>query len=85
MRDLRQEYRNKLLEDNAPIRMQALVDDLFVHPMMNVIRAAEQLHVSKPTARSYLERLARMGVLIEIERPYRKAWIAPQVIEVIDG
>ncbi len=86
MRKLRAEYREKLAAQNAPGRIMSVVDELFVHPVVTVEQVARRLDVSKPTARSYIHRLAKIGVLTEPPKTsYREYFMAGAIIALIDA
>lgn len=84
LRKLRDEYRGALSADNAPGRTYGLIEHIFAHPAITAEFAASLLNVSKPTARSYIDRLVQMGALEDLGRTYRKIWLAPRVLEIID-
>ena len=85
LRGLRRRYREALSEINAPAKALHLADKLLERPLVKVSAVAKRLGVSKPTARGYIHRLVEIGALRELRSNYRQRWIAPEVIQIIEG
>lgn len=85
LRTLRNAYRAKISDNNAPGRTAAIVDELFEAPIVSVDGVARKLGVSKPTARNYIQRLEQLGIVKEMPRRYRAFWVAEEIIAFIDA
>ena len=84
--ELRETYRGRLSQDNAPPRLFDVVDSLFSLPALNVRDVTEKTDVSKPTAAKDLARLERLRILKEYtEKAYDRDWLAPEIVEVIQA
>jgi Fic family protein len=67
-----------------------LVDQVLVHPALDIETAAHLLDVSRPTARAALETLAERGILCEADVPGtgepgrpRRWWVAAEVLDLL--
>lgn len=85
LRSLRERLRSNLVNDNGPAKIYGLIDSLFEHPVISADQVAKKLAVSKPTARSYLDRLVEMGALVLMDKPYRQLWVSKPIINIIDA
>jgi Fic family protein len=64
--ELQSETRERLRQRRATANAVALVDALFMNPLITVRRAQALLHVSHPTARATIRALEQAGVVREI-------------------
>lgn len=81
--DLRETYRSRL---SGRARALTLLDELFVNPYITVARAADRLHVSKPTAAQAIDVLQQNGMLQEVTgRQWRRVYVAAPIMEAIEG
>ena len=63
-----------------------LVDGLFESPVVRVPRAQALLGVTYPSAKQNIDKLVQAGILEPYgDRTYSRAWIAPRILELIDG
>lgn len=86
LRKLRQTTMDRLAQDNAPGRILKLVDHLIETPAMTMSRVAHVLDVKDPTARSYIQRLERIGFVSEITgASYGRIWAATPIFDIIEG
>jgi Fic family protein len=85
LRQLRGTYRSRALQANAPARVFAIIDDLFESPMLTVESVSRKLAISRPTARTYIQRLEQMEIVTQIPSTYRGYWIATEIISFIDA
>ena len=82
---LRETFRDRLTETNAPVRLFDVVESLFKLPAVNVADIVEQTGVTKPTASSDLRRLEDLEILREYTgNTYDRDWVAPKIIDVIE-
>jgi Fic family protein len=63
MRDLMQDYKQKMREELPKIYSQDLLNNLFRHPYSKIEFVMEELQVTRITAMKYLEELVRIGLL----------------------
>jgi len=78
--------RERLHHRRATANALALVDALFLNPLMTVRRAQELLHVSHPTARATIRTLEEAAVLREITgRARDMVFRADEIYELIRG
>lgn len=82
---LKQEYQQRLEEAGGSLRLSALLDQLFVVPILSIPDARELLGVTYPTAKRDLERLVMVGVVVEDAAAYPKTYSAPDVLRVAYG
>ena len=84
--ELQATTRERLLQRRATANVLALVDALFLNPLITVRRAQELLHVSHPTARASIRALEQADILHEITgRPRDMVFRAENIYEVIRG
>ena len=84
LQDLRAAWRAKLTEKRAPALLLRLVDVLFLSPEVSTSGAQRLLGVSYPTARGYVERLVREGILRQAhESAYGRTYVAAEILDVI--
>lgn len=77
--ELREEYHAKA--DQASGRMHRLVDGLFSNPIVRVTDVAKRLDVTYPTAKSDIAKLVDLGILVELEKAYPKAFVSPAIFD----
>lgn len=83
---IEQHYRESLLQQDAPARVQRLVDRLFSIPVINAREAQGFLDVTDPTARKDLALLEKLGIIREITgKGWGQDWIAGEIVDIIDG
>ncbi len=81
--DLRESFRKRLRDKPKAL---ALLDELFINPYMNVVRAQRVLKVSNPTAREAVRLLEQKGVLEEITgRAWARLYLARPILQAIEG
>lgn len=66
LREIRESYQAIIEKERNPERMAAVVDFLFSRPILSVRQASDGLGIPFKTARNYLAKLERVGVLREI-------------------
>lgn len=83
---LHQRYREKLQAAEVTANALALIDALFVNPLVDTKRAEEVLKVSAPTARATIKTLESHGILQEITgRSWGKIYEAGEIAALIRG
>jgi Fic family protein len=84
--DLQRIYRMRLEAGRAPGPLLHLVDALFETPMIGTTEAARRAGVTYATARSYVQRLERVGILKQVgSGAYDRLYAAPGIIELIQA
>jgi Fic family protein len=84
--ELQASTRERLLQRRATANALALVDSLFLNPIVTIGRAQELLHVTHPTARATIRTLEEAGILREITgRPRDMVFRADEIYEVLRG
>jgi len=79
---LHRDFHERLRKGAGSVRLSAIVDDLFVHPVAVVTHVASQQRVTYPTARADLKRLEKAGILRFLEGGPQIAYFCPQIFEI---
>jgi Fic family protein len=83
---LRQEYVQFISTCGGNVRLNGLIEQLFVTPVITVPRAASFLNISYPTARSDIGILMKLGILVESGTETRpKVFLAPKIMDIAYG
>ncbi|MGL5058477.1 MAG: Fic family protein [Microcoleus sp.] len=83
---LRTQYMELLGQSGGNIRLNRVIDHLFESPAITIPQLAAMCTISYPTARTDIERLVSVGILIEsdmVERP--KIYFAPHILDIAFG
>lgn len=84
--ELQAETRERLLQRRATANALALVDELFVNPLITIGRAQGLLRVTHPTARAAIRTLEEAAVLREITgRPRDMVFRADEIYALLRG
>jgi Fic family protein len=70
----------KLSGRNA--RLIDIAENLFVTPVIEITYIADEYHVTYPTAKSDIEKLASAGILKEITAAKQKTYYSPEIFEI---
>lgn len=82
--DLQTRYRQELQGARATANTLALVDELFVNPIIDAGRVQRVLGVTAPTARAALRALEQHGILREISgRQWRRTYRADEIYDAV--
>lgn len=85
LQNLRKEWRKALLDIHASAPQIRLVDFLFESPILTIPQAQEYLGVTYRSAKSAIEKLAKLGVLQPVDnRRYGKHFLAREVLRVLE-
>ncbi len=76
------DFHERLRKGAGSVRLSAIVDDLFVHPVVVVTHVATRQGVTYPTARADLRRLEQAGILRFLEGGAQIAYFCPQIFEI---
>jgi Fic family protein len=80
--NLQDNYREKARTSQRSGSAAALVDLLFEQPAINVGDAQQKLGVSYPTAKSAIDKLVELKILVEVPGFYPKTYIATGIMHV---
>lgn len=81
--NLRTQYMEVLNKSRGNIRLNRVIDHLFESPAITIPQLAQMCSISYPTARTDIERLVSVGILMEsdmVERP--RIYFAPHILGV---
>ncbi|MGP1385140.1 MAG: Fic family protein [Thainema sp.] len=82
--ELRNQYMELLDQSGGNIRLNKLIEHLFESPAIRIPELAGMCDISYPTARTDIERLVRVGILMEsnmVKRP--KVYFAPHILDIV--
>jgi Fic family protein len=83
---LQRTYQARVHGTRSSVLTAHLIDDLFEWPATTSRRVRERLEVSGPTARSTIERLVDLGMLVEATgRERHRVYLAPEIIDVVEA
>jgi len=68
--------------DGSP-RLQMIAQSLFLKPIINVSILAKTYSISESTAKSYINKLLKTKILLEIETSGEKTYYAPKILNII--
>ena len=80
---LRTQYMELLNQAGGNIRLNRLIEHLFESPAITIPQWAKMCEITYPTARTDIERLIRVNILLEsnmVERP--KIYFAPRILDI---
>lgn len=83
--DIWQQYRQRLLSlnKNVSLRLQAVVDSLFVVPVTQITTMRENFNIDFKTGQRYVEALRKLGILEEYTDTRQKTYYCQDIINVI--
>lgn len=73
--------RYEKLVGHAP-RLHAIVNRLFLNPIISVVELAKELEVTYPTAKKDIERLVELGILSQISTISLRTYGAPHIFNI---
>ncbi len=82
---LNRDFHERVNQMGASIRLSALVDDLFLNPMVRVTDARDRLSVTYPTARSDLQKLERAGIVRLLKGAPQLTYFSGPILNTIYG
>jgi len=86
LQDLQLRYRELLQQRRATANTFALVESLFVNPLVTAPRVQALLGVSAPTARATIRALEDAGIVQEVgDRTWRKLYRADEIFAIVRG
>lgn len=79
------DYRARIREKRTSIYVVKLLDELFKNPYISISRAATKLDTSFHTAKAAIERLKKVGILVEITDKLRgKVYCAKELLSSLE-
>ena len=86
LQEVRNQYQAIVEHSRNPARMSGMVDFLFSRPIVSVKQVSESLAVPKKTAKDYLDKLQRAGVVREITGYARnRLFQADEILNALQG
>ena len=71
----------ELVEGSGEVPIQ-IVDRLFEFPILSIPAVADRYSVTYPTAKSYVQKLVKRKILIEVEDVHPKLYYSPQIMHI---
>ena len=85
VRELHEQYRERLQKQRASGNMLGLLDDLFANPYMTVPRAARVLNLTHSGAQGIINRLENVGILEYFGGRWPRLYLASELLEIIES
>lgn len=83
---LRQDFKNRIISVGGTARDVAIVDRLFISPVVSIPHVATQLDVTYPSGKAAVDRLIGLGILEEIESTSNpKLFICWPIVHLSEG
>ena len=83
---LRNDFHQKLIDSGSPARYLPLIDELFVNPVVWIPKAQSTLETTYPTAKNAIDRLVRLGIIMEIKNTtHPKLFVSWQIVNLSEG
>lgn len=80
---LNREFHERINDAGGSVRLSAIVDNLFINPVVVAADLGRRLGVTYPTARSDLRKLENLGIVVPIEGTPQIAYFSYPVFEII--
>lgn len=81
--DIHRRFHDVIAQARGSVRLSAIVDELFVHPVVAVTSVRDKFGVTYPTARSDLTSLERLGLVKRIPEAAQITYYAPEIFLTI--
>ena len=78
---LNRDFHERVSEVRGSVRLARMVDQLFISPVVIAAAAKRTYNVTYPTVRSDIDKLVRLGILVEIEDAGKKSYYSPPIYE----
>jgi Fic family protein len=83
LQDLQLKWRGQLQQARASALLLQLAESLLENPVISVSLTEKQLRVSNRTARQYVHKLLKLGILKQFgEAKYARLYFAPAIFEI---
>lgn len=80
---LRQEYQSRVLSLKGSYRLSGIVDGLFQNPVLQVPYVRNKYNTTYPTAKADLEKLVKVGILVEAVEQRQRTFYCQQIMDII--
>lgn len=80
---LRQEFQSRVLSLKGSYRLGDIVDSLFQNPVLQIPYIRSKYTTTYPTAKADVEKLVKVGILVEPEARRRRTFYSPQIMQII--
>lgn len=81
--ELNRDFHDRVNQHGASVRHSRLVDELFLSPIIRVTQARDLTGVTYPTARTDLQTLERLGIVVELANPSQIAYACTPIMEIV--
>ena len=85
IRDLMQQYKSRIREEEPKMYSQDLLNNLFRHPYTKIQWLKDDLHISRHTATKYLETLTSMELLEKVKKGRSNYYLNPALLRLLSG
>ncbi|MEZ4601429.1 MAG: Fic family protein [Syntrophotaleaceae bacterium] len=75
-------YKERINEVGGSYRLQMILDDLFISPVVTIPWIAKKHDVTYPTAKSDVDKLLSAGILIEFSDAPQKTFYSPEIVQI---
>lgn len=82
---LSRNYKEKILQVGGSIRLNTIVDDLFISPVVQIPQIVNRCEITYPTAKSDIDKLCSVGILSEMTEQSVKTFLCPDIIDITYG
>ncbi|HEX6305379.1 MAG TPA: Fic family protein [Anaerolineales bacterium] len=80
--DLEREFKDRVPPVRGRHRINMIVEDLFITPVVQIPPIAERLGVRYQTAQSDIENLVSIGILEEMQGTSQKTYFSPKILNI---
>jgi Fic family protein len=81
LRQLHQQLHERVRTAGGSVRLSAIIDRLFMSPLIQASEVVALTHVTPPTARSDIQRLIRCAVLKELGGQRPVTYVSPAIFD----
>ena len=85
LREIRRELKRKIEEAGGSIRLNNIIESLFVSPFIRVTDIRDRLDVTYPTAKADLDRLVQAKILRRLSNITPITFVAPSIFDAVYG
>lgn len=83
--EIREELKRKVEKAGGSIRLNSIVESLFVSPFIRVTEIRDRFNITYPTAKADLDRLVEAKILRRLPRIAPKTFVAPSIFDAVYG
>lgn len=82
LQDLRADFSQRVQKGGGSVRLQQIVEKLFLEPLVSVADLSRELGKSYPTAGADLKKLAAVGIIDELPNHRPRTYYAPEIFAI---